>query len=86
MPPAPRGPLDSFFGLSAAGSSVPQELRAGLTTFLTMSYILFVNPQVLGNLPPGEFVKLRGQMYQRDNGDSTWAPAYRVATVERQRM
>ena len=45
----PLRPLDRFFGLSAAGSSVPQELRAGLTTFLTMSYILFVNPQVLGS-------------------------------------
>ncbi|MGM9321587.1 NCS2 family permease [Deinococcus aquaticus] len=46
--PPPR-PLDRYFGISAAGSSVPQELRAGLTTFLTMSYILFVNPQVLGS-------------------------------------
>ncbi|GGS28629.1 NCS2 family permease [Deinococcus knuensis] len=45
----PPRPLDRYFGISAAGSSVPQELRAGLTTFLTMSYILFVNPQVLGS-------------------------------------
>ncbi|GAA0514429.1 NCS2 family permease [Deinococcus depolymerans] len=59
-PPAPAGPLDRFFGLSAAGSSVPQELRAGLTTFLTMSYILFVNPQVLGTAigVPNAFVQL----------------------------
>ncbi len=41
--------VDRFFGISAAGSTVPRELRAGLTTFLTMSYVLFVNPQVLGN-------------------------------------
>ncbi|BDE05832.1 hypothetical protein WPS_11080 [Vulcanimicrobium alpinum] len=40
--------LDRYFGISAAGSSIPRELRAGLTTFLTMSYVLFVNPQVLG--------------------------------------
>jgi adenine/guanine/hypoxanthine permease len=41
--------MERFFGIRAAGSTVPRELRAGLTTFLTMSYVLFVNPQVLGN-------------------------------------
>lgn len=41
--------FDRFFGIRGAGSTVPRELRAGLTTFLTMSYVLFVNPQVLGN-------------------------------------
>jgi adenine/guanine/hypoxanthine permease len=47
---APRpGVVDRYFGIAAAGSSIPRELRAGLTTFLTMSYVLFVNPQVLGN-------------------------------------
>lgn len=30
------GALDRTFGLSAAGTSVPTELRAGLATFLTM--------------------------------------------------
>ncbi|WP_324649754.1 NCS2 family permease [Georgenia sp. H159] len=42
------GPLDRFFGVTAAGSTFPREARAGLVTFLTMSYILFVNPQILG--------------------------------------
>lgn len=46
--PEPRGPIDRYFGITAHGSTVPRELRAGLTTFLTMSYILFVNPHVLG--------------------------------------
>src|SRR5471032_512561 len=52
--------IDRYFGIAAAGSTIPRELRAGLTTFLTMSYVLFVNPQVLGNaivLPDG-FAKL----------------------------
>ena len=39
--------LDRIFGLTAAGSSVPTELRAGLATFLTMAYIMFVNPAIL---------------------------------------
>src|SRR5687768_6421831 len=41
------GRLDRFFGVSAAGSTIGTEARAGLTTFLTMAYILFVNPQIL---------------------------------------
>ncbi len=57
---AARTPLDRYFGISAAGSSLPRELRAGLTTFLTMSYVLFVNPLVLGNaiVLPNGFAKL----------------------------
>jgi adenine/guanine/hypoxanthine permease len=39
--------LDRFFGLSASGSSAATELRAGLATFLTMAYIMFVNPAIL---------------------------------------
>src|ERR1700731_4573480 len=41
--------LDRLFGLSKAGTNVRTELVAGLTTFLTMVYIVFVNPQILGN-------------------------------------
>lgn len=40
--------LDRFFGLAANGTSVRTEIVAGLTTFLTMAYIIFVNPQILG--------------------------------------
>ena len=39
--------LDRYFGLSAQGTTVRTEFIAGLTTFLTMVYIVFVNPQVL---------------------------------------
>ena len=39
--------LDSRFGVTAAGSTVEGEIRAGVTTFLTMAYILFVNPDML---------------------------------------
>ncbi len=41
--------LDRLFGLSASGSNLRTEFVAGLTTFLTMVYIVFVNPQILGN-------------------------------------
>ncbi len=43
----PQGRLDRLFGLTASGSSVTTELRAGLATFLTMAYIMFVNPAIL---------------------------------------
>ncbi|MDE0453436.1 MAG: NCS2 family permease [Gammaproteobacteria bacterium] len=40
--------LDQYFRLSERGSDFRTELRAGLATFLTMAYIAFVNPQILG--------------------------------------
>jgi AGZA family xanthine/uracil permease-like MFS transporter len=46
--PGPVPVLDRLFGLSKSGSNVRTELIAGLTTFLTMVYIVFVNPQILG--------------------------------------
>ncbi|MCY3622624.1 MAG: NCS2 family permease [Gammaproteobacteria bacterium] len=41
--------LDHRFGLSERGSDLRTELRAGVTTFLTMAYIAFVNPQILAD-------------------------------------
>lgn len=40
--------LSTFFQLPQHGTTVRTELVAGLTTFLTMAYILFVNPTILG--------------------------------------
>lgn len=39
--------LDSYFRLKEHGTSVRTEVLAGVTTFLTMAYIIFVNPQIL---------------------------------------
>ena len=39
--------LEDTFGITKAGSTVEGEIRAGVTTFLTMAYILFVNPDIL---------------------------------------
>jgi len=52
--------IDRYFGITAAGSTISRELRAGITTFLTMSYVLLVNPAVLGNAIqiPDAFPKL----------------------------
>jgi AGZA family xanthine/uracil permease-like MFS transporter len=50
--------LDRFFHISERGSTVRTEVVAGLATWLTMSYILFVNPQILGALPDRDGVTL----------------------------
>ena len=39
--------LDQQFGVTEAGTTVDAEIRAGVTTFLTMAYILLVNPAML---------------------------------------
>ena len=39
--------LERLFGLSAHGTNVRTEVMAGATTFLTMAYIIFVNPDIL---------------------------------------
>jgi len=49
--------LERVFELRARGTSVRTELVAGVTTFLTMAYIVFVQPAVLS-----------GEMFGRDTG------------------
>ena len=39
--------LDRFFHLTELGTSFKQEVTAGLTTFVTMAYIIVVNPKIL---------------------------------------
>ena len=41
--------LQTYFGLTEHRTSVRTELLAGLTTFLTMAYIIFVNPDILSH-------------------------------------
>lgn len=47
--------LTKYFKLDTLGTNVRTEFLAGLTTFISMSYILFVNPSVLGasGMPTG---------------------------------
>ena len=40
--------LEKIFKLKQNGTNVRTEILAGVITFLTMSYILAVNPQILG--------------------------------------
>jgi adenine/guanine/hypoxanthine permease len=44
-----RGRIDGYFGISSSGSSFKREAMAGTVTFLAMSYVLAVNPSILGD-------------------------------------
>ena len=39
--------LDNIFKLNVNGTNIKREILAGFTTFITMSYIIFVNPQIM---------------------------------------
>ena len=41
--------LDRFFRLAENGTTVRTEVLAGLTSFLTMAYIIVVNPTILAD-------------------------------------
>lgn len=42
-----RSRLEEYFGFAARGTSWRTEILAGFTTFITMAYIIFVNPAIL---------------------------------------
>src|SRR6266853_4320515 len=48
-PSSERAFLDRYFGLTESGTDVKTEFIAGVTTFLTMVYIVVVHPTILGN-------------------------------------
>ena len=68
--------LDSYFKISERGSTLGREIRGGAVTFLTMSYILVLNPLILGYVPDSEGNFLGG-------GDGTGGniPAIAAATA-----
>src|SRR5437879_3758849 len=53
-----RTGLDGYFGITERGSTVRTEIAAGVTTWLTMAYILFVNPAILGAVKDSQGVSL----------------------------
>lgn len=72
----PRHPewLERTFKISERGSSVSREIRGGLVTFFAMSYILVLNPLILGLTPDGTGQFLGG-------GDNPNLPAIAAGTA-----
>jgi len=48
---APQGAIDRFFDISRRGSTIGTEVRGGLVTFVTMAYIVILNPIILSGKP-----------------------------------
>ncbi|NYG60060.1 AGZA family xanthine/uracil permease-like MFS transporter [Nocardioides daedukensis] len=68
--------LDSFFKISERGSTVGREIRGGLVTFLTMAYIIVLNPLILGYVPDSE-----GQFLGGGTVQGAGVPAIAAATA-----
>lgn len=68
--------LDSYFQIGQRGSTVGQEVRGGVVTFLTMSYIIALNPLILGYIPDSEGAYLAG-----GTGDGANLPAIAAGTA-----
>lgn len=49
--PTPRGALDRYFEITRRGSTLGTEIRGGLVTFVTMAYIVILNPIILSGKP-----------------------------------
>jgi hypothetical protein len=59
-------------------------LPAGAAADSLGGRVMIENPQVLANLPPGELVSVRGQLFGQQGEDGNMTAAYRVSAVERQ--
>lgn len=49
----PKNAIDRYFKISERGSTIGTEVRGGLVTFFTMSYIIVLNPIILGGVQDG---------------------------------
>jgi AGZA family xanthine/uracil permease-like MFS transporter len=56
--PGRAGGLEGYFHLRERGTDVRTEVIAGLATWLTMAYILVVNPAILSSVPDANGVSL----------------------------
>lgn len=74
--PTATSPIDRFFEISARGSTVGREVRGGVVTFLTMAYIIVLNPLILGFIPDSTGAYLGG-----GTGDGSNLPAIAAATA-----
>lgn len=55
-----RSQLDSYFKIAERGSTVAREVRGGVVTFLTMAYIIVLNPLILGYVQDADGTFLGG--------------------------
>lgn len=73
---APRTGLDGYFKITERGTTLGREIRGGVVTFVTMSYIVVLNPLILGFLPDADGGFLGG-----GPGDGSNLPAIAAGTA-----
>ncbi|MBU2075791.1 MAG: NCS2 family permease [Actinobacteria bacterium] len=74
--PSATSTLDRYFEITARGSTVGREVRGGVVTFLTMAYIIVLNPLILGFVPDSTGAYLGG-----GPGDGSNLPAIAADTA-----
>jgi len=60
--------IDSYFKITARGSTLAREVRGGLVTFFTMAYIIALNPLIIGTAPDGQGNLIGGAPYKDAGG------------------
>ncbi|MEZ0446830.1 NCS2 family permease [Cellulomonas sp. ICMP 17802] len=53
-PAPPTNVVDRYFKITERGSTIGTEIRGGLVTFFTMSYIIVLNPLIIGTVRSGD--------------------------------
>lgn len=53
-PAPPTNAVDRYFKITERGSTIGTEIRGGLVTFFTMSYIIVLNPLIIGTVRSGD--------------------------------
>ncbi|MBC7275850.1 NCS2 family permease [Nocardioides sp.] len=74
--PSRTNAVDRFFQISARGSTVAREVRGGVVTFVTMAYIVALNPLILGFAED-----VNGDLLGGSSGDNIAAIAAGTALV-----
>ena len=69
-PPLPKSGFDRFFEVTKRGSTTGAEVRGGLVTFVTMAYIVILNPIILSGKPDVEGVSLDFAAVSANEGSS----------------
>ncbi len=57
---APRGGIDRYFEITRRGSTFGREIRGGIVTFVTMAYIVILNPIILSTTTDISGAQLEG--------------------------
>ena len=71
-PAPPTNAVDRYFKITERGSTIGTEIRGGLVTFFTMSYIIVLNPLIIGTVRSGRTDRSSAAVTSR-----TWRPSPR---------